>query len=91
MLGTPLVDGSTMIVKKPRGGAKPNGTNHNVNMEQGRQELMKKCSYSKKTYHTKEKCGKFHGKPQGLNRGDGTRSSHFLHHNYFLLFNRKYF
>ena len=49
------------------------------------------CSYSKKTCHTKEKCGKFHGKPQGLNRGEGTRSSHFLHHNYFLLFNRKYF
>ncbi|CBI18320.3 unnamed protein product, partial [Vitis vinifera] len=29
------------------------------------------CSYSKKACHTKEKCGKFHGKPQGLNRGDG--------------------
>ena len=98
MLDPPPVDGSTMIVKKPRGGAKPNGTNHNVNMEQGRQESMKnltkkklRCSYSKKACHTKEKCGKLHGKPQGLNQGDGMRSSYFLHHNYFLLFNRKYF
>ncbi|RVX02432.1 hypothetical protein CK203_031160 [Vitis vinifera] len=68
MLDPPPVDGSTMIVKKPRGGAKPNGTNHNVNMAQGRQESMKnltkkklRCSYSKKACHTKEKCGKLHG------------------------------
>ena len=95
MLGTPLVDGSTMIVKKPSGGAKPNGTNQNVSMEQGRQESMKNlikkklwCSYNKKACHTKEKCGKLHGKLQGLNRGDGMRSSYFLHHNYFFLFNR---
>ena len=97
MLDPPPVDGSTMIVKKPSGGAKPNGTNQNVSMEQGRQELMKNltkkklwCSYRKKACHTKEKCGKLHGKPQGLNRGDGMRSLYFLHHNYFFLFNIKY-
>ena len=47
MLDPPPVDGSTMIVKKPRGGAKPNGTNHNVNMAQGRQESMKNLTKKK--------------------------------------------
>ena len=37
MLEPQTLDGSTMIIKKPRGGIKPNGTNQNVNMGQGRQ------------------------------------------------------